>query len=306
MRRAAARAAAALSANWCLLAPGREPPTHAAWHSSTLDGHLRSFVEGAVSAVVLTQNDHEARAHGGRVRGVVTGSRGSVFIKAVDSEKNAAHLSNEARMLQQLGPGVAPELLHEHIEADAGFIVTEAVQPDYRRPSLTPDTQGIALLEALPRRGMETVDDHPWTAGVIDPECPSDVVRWCEKLRSRKWPRVVLHGDFAPNHLASRQGGGPVLMDWEYGSMDGFPGVDAASWVIRVGAMLQDASADTVSSVFTSWACGRDCSGVRMTRDEARAILALTAYWYRDWAGVGRGGSLRASLWAHDVASCSD
>lgn len=302
-RLAAVRAAATLSTGWCLLSPGREPPAQAMWHSPTLDHRLRHFVEKAASAAVLTPLDDR-----GHVLGVVTGSQGRVFIKAVDTASSASSLANEARMLRAVAPACAPMLLDECIEADAGFIVTEVVHPVRRQPSLAPDTRAIELLESLPRDREEDGESHPWIVSLLASGCPTDVERWSKVLHRRRWPLVVLHGDLLPSNIAMRVGGELVLVDWEFGSLAGFPGVDAAQWVIHVGTWSVQASTNVISSVFTSWACGRQFGGTRITRDEARAILALTAYsdYRRHTTALGGGSSdyiqrVRSSLWTYDT-----
>jgi hypothetical protein len=207
-------------------------------------------------------------------------------------------------MLRKLGSACAPELLCEHIEADAGFIVVEAVRTDCRRPSLLPDAQAIELLESLPRYGEEDAENHPWIVSLLTSDCPPDVMRWSKVLRSRRWPLVVFHADFMPYHLATRQGGERVIIDWEYSSLAGFPGIDAAVWVVNVGARHLRASADVISPLFTSWACGRELGGIRMNRDEARAILALAAYFtYRALRGTDPeyAQQVRTSLWTYDI-----
>lgn len=298
-RRAIRRALAALTAAWCLLAPGRKPCGHVAWHHPGLDRLLREYCDEAGSMVVIPRGDGTHR-----VCGLAAGPFGNAFLKVAEGENDAGKLAAEARMLREVGPTCAPELLCEHIEADAGFVVVEAVRIDCRPPSLVPDARAIELLESLPRYGDDDANNHPWIVSLLESGCPPDVERWCGVLRSRRWPLVVFHGDFMPYHLATRRGGDPVLVDWEYSSLSGFPGVDAAVWTVNVGARHLRASADVIASVFTSWACGRELGGVRVTQAEARAILALGAFFtYRALAGSDpeHAQQVRASLWAYDV-----
>lgn len=301
-RRAAVRLAGAVTTGLCVLLPGHEPLTHVVWRNPKLDGQLRAFICDAHSTVVQTQGDGRAHVHA-----VVTGPRGSVFIKAVDTASSARSLANDAIMLRHVGAGCAPRLLHDFIEADAGFLVTEVVRPDRRPPSLTPDPRGVAVLESLPHRGAEFGGCHPWIASSLTPECPPEVARWSEVSRRRRWPVVITHGDFLPCNMATRQDGTPVLVDWENGSLVGFPGVDAAAWMIGVGARFGHVPAHAISSAYVSWVCSRECSGLRIAREEARAILALTAYrMYRgDRSGangpMGRGQRAMVSLWTQDT-----
>ena len=288
-----------MTAAWCLISPGRKPPAHMVWHDVNLDRHLREYREGAASMVVIPRRDGTHR-----VCGLAVGPWGSAFIKVADGEMDTRSLAAEARMLCRVGSACAPKLLGEHIEADAGFVVLEAVRPDCGRPSLLPDARAIELLESLPRHGDEDAETHPWISAMLTSDCPPDMVRWSRMLRSRRWPLVISHADFMPYHLAIRQGGKPVILDWEYGSLAGFPGVDAAMWTVNVGARHLRASAEVIASAFTSWACGRELGGVRMSRDEARAVLALAAYFtYRALGATDpeHAQRVRTALWAYDV-----
>ncbi len=298
-RRARRRTLAAMVAAWCLLSPGRKPPMHVVWHDPGLDRLLRNYCDEAASMVVIPR-----RGGTHRVCGLAAGSRGRAFIKVAEGANDVRSLAAEARMLRKVGSTCAPKLLCEHIEADAGFVVVEAVRLDCRQPSLVPDARAIGLLESLPRHGDEDAESHPWIVSLLESGCPPDVVRWSEVLRSRRWPLVVFHADFMPYHLATRPGGDPVLVDWEYGSLAGFPGVDAAVWAVNVGARHLGASADVISSVFTSWACSRELGGIRMKQEEARAVLALAAYFTH--RALGASGSehaqrVRTSLSTHDI-----
>jgi hypothetical protein len=246
------------------------------------------------------------RGHGThRVCGLAVGAWGGAFIKVAEGTKGVRLLRNEAHMLRTAGPACAPRLLHEHIEVDAGYLVVEAVQPDCRPPSLLPDARVIALLESLPRYGDEVVEDHPWIRSILEsPGCPPDMALWCQMLRGRRWPLVVFHADFMPYHLATRSASEPVLIDWEYGSQAGFPGADAAIWVVNVGARHLRFHADVISSAFTTWASGRELGGIRISRDEARAILALAAYYtyraQRATPSEPEAQRVRSALWTYD------
>jgi len=108
-----------------------------------------------------------------------------------------------------------------------------------------------------------------------------------------------------PYHLAPRSNGEPVVIDWEYGSLAGFPGIDAGLWAVNVGARHLRVPAETISSSFVHWACQREFGGIRMTPHEARAVLALAAYFtYEALAGTDAEAvqRVRASLWAHSDA----
>ena len=303
-RRVARRALAALASAWCLLSPGRRPPAHSGWREYVLDRELRRYCEEASSMVI------HGRGHGThRVCGLATGPWGSAFIKVAEGTKGMRLLANEAQMLRLAAPACAPRLLRERIEADAGYLVVEAVRPDCRPPSQLPSARVMELLESLPRYGAEDVENHPWIRSILgSPECPPDMALWCKTLRGRRWPLVVFHADFMPYHLATRFPDEPVLIDWEYGSLGGFPGADAAIWAVNVGARHLRLPADAISSAFTTWACGRELGGVRVSPTEARAILALAAYFtyraQRATPSEPEAQRVRAALWRYEPDDC--
>jgi hypothetical protein len=58
-----------------------------------------------------------------------------------------------------------------------------------------------------------------------------------EALSNRKWPVVPQHGDLAPWNLL-KTCTGEVAIDWEYGTIQGFPYLDFIQYSLQVGALL--------------------------------------------------------------------
>jgi thymidylate kinase len=57
-------------------------------------------------------------------------------------------------------------------------------------------------------------------------------------LSHKKWPRVILHGDFAPwNILENKSNNQLCAIDWEEGSINGFPHFDFIHYVTQVAAL---------------------------------------------------------------------
>ena len=67
-----------------------------------------------------------------------------------------------------------------------------------------------------------------------------------------------------------------VAIDWEYGRVDGFPGLDFAQYVLQV-AMLIERSAPTSGLLRASALLESDHS-LGLTREESLALVALAAF----------------------------
>lgn len=198
--------------------------------------------------------------------------RAAAFLKWSDRPAGIARLHRERRVLEALPRGLGPAVLYFG-EAGGGVgLLVEALpgRPGVPNPQIPSDA--LAFLEALQRLATVSATEHPWLVRWL--ERPA-VACWAAKLTRRAWPVVPQHGDFTPWNLI-REGRNLRAIDWEYGQLDGFPGVDLAYFVLQVGALIyrwepgharQRAAAQL-----------RRVKWLTLDDGEADALVRLTAY----------------------------
>jgi thiamine kinase-like enzyme len=80
----------------------------------------------------------------------------------------------------------------------------------------------------------------------------------------------------APWNMLRLDDGRLVAIDWEYGRVDGLPGLDLAQFVLQV-AMLIERSAPASGLLRAAALLERDRS-LELTREECLALVALAAF----------------------------
>ena len=114
------------------------------------------------------------------------------------------------------------------------------------------------------------VSDHPWLRRVLNVHPTAEP--WIERLDSRPWIVTPMHGDFAPWNILTVSGSSRCI-DWEYGTLQGFPGVDATYHILQTAFLLKrwtPAMASQKAKTFLENSMG-------FTQREARAVVGLTA-----------------------------
>jgi len=124
-------------------------------------------------------------------------------------------------------------------------------------------------------------------------------------LAGPSWPVVVQHGDVAPWNIMQDSGGDVRALDWEYGSLPGFPHLDLAFYILQTAALMHRWPPEKA----------RDYAVARLTRApwpalepaEALAVVRLAAldtYWKQMEDGQRRGAPLQAwrrRVWAGET-----
>ena len=175
-------------------------------------------------------------------------------------------------------------------------------------PVLLLPAAALAILEQMPvSEGLFNFDEHPWINEVFGNSMAGDA-RF-DVLREKKWPAVLMHGDFAPwniirrkadvgvrqEALGRRQGEDKPMpiaqcpvpnaqcpmpmalcaIDWENGFLQGFFGMDAIHYVLQVALHVEHR--DPAESGATALAQGRGLNGV--SDAEVVALIQLCAEW---------------------------
>jgi hypothetical protein len=197
--------------------------------------------------------------------------RTTAYVKYGESPVATRRLEQEFKVLSGLPDGVGPiPLGFSSIRAGLALLLS-AVEGKPMPGRVLPSPEILALLTKLRIGAVEvSVYDHPWIRRLLDAcRCAEP---WVEALHSTQWAVVPTHGDLAPwNILLSPSG--LRLIDWEYGSLDGFPGVDLAYHVLQAGALLKRWPPTRARSVAVDW-LSRE---MNLSQKQAEALVRLTA-----------------------------
>lgn len=154
------------------------------------------------------------------------------FAKYATMPRARALLANEARMLQVLPEGTAPRLIRYTPFVDGDLLVQSTI-PGRSYPA-TPvlDEAQLALLARLTHDGPRyRAADHPFVVALgQSAHVQRDALEQAiDRLGTSEWPTVWMHGDFAFFNVNSWRAT-CLPFDWECGTEEGFPYVDAAHW----------------------------------------------------------------------------
>jgi hypothetical protein len=159
------------------------------------------------------------------------------YLKLAHSPIAQSRLEREHQMLVALPRGVGPEVLRfGEIKGRTGLLIAPiAGKPLSVR--LPPPPVVWEFVESLQTSESLTIDSHPWIQGLrlLD---RVKVDLWVEQLSRYKWPIAYQHGDLAPWNLLSTCRGRVVAIDWEYGTVQGFPYVDIVQYCLQVALLI--------------------------------------------------------------------
>lgn len=201
--------------------------------------------------------------------------RAALFAKIATRPAARRRLEHEATVLRALPSGFAPRLVaHDRFE-DHDVLIQEAMEGRVLRDTPRDGEAARRYLEALVATAARAADGgHPWLEDMW--ETLPDLRPRIETLAGQRWPIVPVHGDFAPWNLLAGDGR-VVAIDWEYGALDGMPGLDLAYWRLQADALLgrrkpaearRRAAAWVAEALGTSYSC-------------ADALVRVTAGWAR-------------------------
>ena len=233
----------------------------------------RGVLPQAASAVTLVGTPGPAQ----KITVRVLGRQGEVLAYLKYAEKVAARrrLRHEHRMLREIPGGVGPSVLKFGPFADGEALLTTALAGEKLPTTLPPPEELNSFLASLVVSPPVPLETHPWVRLVREQRGP-DLERWFETLAARSWPVVVQHGDFAPWNLL-RWPAGPVgAIDWEYGTLEGFPHLDLAYYILQVAALIQRRTPPRAMDYATSFLMRQP--QLALSAEEARVLIYLSAY----------------------------
>jgi hypothetical protein len=202
--------------------------------------------------------------------GLITG-----YVKASSAAGGIARLRREYEVLSGLPVGVGPIPL--------GFIASEfgavlGLEPVSGRPGRGVLRPPRGLLEVLGGLvGAETVPGslHPWLERLATRPGSHEIEAALDILRAGEWPVVITHGDAAPWNVFVA-GGQVRLLDWEYGTLNGFQHADAVEYILQVACLVKKWSPARAAHQAARWL--EDGSGMVLSGGVASSLVKVTAF----------------------------
>lgn len=192
------------------------------------------------------------------------------YVKYADTAIARARLAHEARILNALPPGLGPKVLRFSEFAEGEALVTTPVAGTTVPPHLRPSNRAVSYLNGLYISHELSLSNHPWVRE-LQQRLGDKVDKWLEPLATKAWSVVFQHGDFAPWNVIRTPQGNLTAIDWEYGSTEGFPYLDALHWVLQVSALIRKWSPSRTRSSAVQ------LFGQGVPAPQAKALISLAA-----------------------------
>lgn len=195
---------------------------------------IHDVLPGSTPAAVLL--DFPWRAEKTVVR--LSDSRGypTGYIKCAVQAVARRRLRNEYEILKQLPDEIGPRPLKYLSTAEQDVLLTSAVPGKSLRPGRSLPAEFGQFLSSLTMGETYSVAAHPWVLTVSRyATIPDEII---DALSGRAWSQVIVHGDLAPWNLFRNSSQTLTAIDWEYASLDGFPGIDLAQCTLQTGVLI--------------------------------------------------------------------
>lgn len=220
------------------------------------------------------------------------------FAKIGLHEDAAGQVRREADFLAGLPSRLAPSPVAHRLFPWGAALFLEALPGFGLRPKMSIPQDLLSTLMTLPKHPLPAGDEHPWLSARADglplPEIRSAIAM----LAERDSPTVLAHGDLAPwNVLVSD--GHHRLIDWEYGTLAGFPHADATHFLLQVASFVKrwppDRSRDFIASRLAE-------SPIALAAAQAHALVTLVAAQaYARSASEGATDKARVQVWRRQL-----
>ena len=177
--------------------------------------------------------------------------------------------------MSRLPPDVGPKVLEFGSFADGEALLIGPVVGKQVPANLKPPAACSDFLASLSTPSRMHLEDHPWVRHIRAQE-GADVEKWFEILSAKTWPVVIQHGDFAPWNLLLRPDGTLAAIDWEYGTLEGFPYLDLAYYILQVSALIHRYAPPQGLARSVTYLTRQSRSS--LSDEEAEVVTRLAAY----------------------------
>ena len=159
------------------------------------------------------------------------------FLKIATTAAAQNNLRNEHAVLMALPPRLGPRPL-KFGSLSCGLVLL--LSPVVGKPlaaTLSPPSGVTHLLGRLTIGSQVSLENHPWISA-LQIRSDSSIASMLAPLARKQWPIAIQHGDFAPWNLLCDDTGGVTAIDWEYGTLAGFPFVDLANYHLQICGLV--------------------------------------------------------------------
>jgi hypothetical protein len=301
------RAGVPLGAREVLVASRERPP---------LEVELARLVNGNAGSIALASGGWGLR-HTPTLVALSAEGTPLAFAKLAGSERSRMLIEREAHLLEAIAArpalrGLAPTLIHAG-PLDGVYANVQTPLAGARAPTrlgaaherflaklegVSRDAAGSAMLGSLRERLPLAGDEAGWLGRIVNSAHAA--------LAGVPLPRTLVHGDFAPFNLRL-DAGSLAGFDWENGTEDGLPVIDALHHELQVGFLLKDWDIARAARSLDRFMTERSRAGLLGAQVRAlQAVYLLDMYLRRLEGGHGPGSALTsryAALLRHVSAS---
>ena len=232
-------------------------------------------------------------------RNLVVGWGRDRLCKVALKESARRRLQAEHHVLSRLPRGLGPQVLRYGSWQSGEALLITPLRGHRVSPNLPPPAGLRGWFNSLQLSPGIEVDAHPHISHLrrARENCVGEIV--CA-LRRRTWPLVVHHGDLAPWNIVQAPTGQVFALDWEYGSLSGFPYLDLVHYSLQVCALIYRWKPVESLHYTVRYLTRPEWPG--LARDEAVALVRLAAFdAYCKSLEDGNGESEPLQIWRRQV-----
>jgi len=196
------------------------------------------------------------------------------YLKYAEKDAARKRLRQERQMLCSIPEGAGPELLKYGTMGNGEAMLTTPVSGKPLPATLPPAGDLTDFSTSLAPQPVP-VAAHPWVRRIRERSTP-ELDIWFEALTGKEWSVTIQHGDFTPWNVLRRSDGTLGAIDWEYGTLEGFPYLDLAYYSLQTSALIYHRSPSRAAEYTAQYLAGHP--RLALSNVEARALTSLAAY----------------------------
>jgi len=155
------------------------------------------------------------------------------YLKYGEKPAAMARLQQEYANLNSLPEGLGPRVLMFGEFAE-GLALVLAPVPGRSLPArISSLANADKFILRLVTGDIHDAANHPWIRHMLERH-NGMIAPWVEAFANATYPVVIQHGDFAPWNIYQDSSGIMTAIDWEYGTLAGFPYLDQAFFMFQV------------------------------------------------------------------------
>ncbi len=235
---------------------------------------IRDVLPGAHCAALLEGHPGPTQKCTVQLRdenGIVLG-----YLKYAEKEAARKALQQERRMLSGLPEVIAaPKLLKHGLLGNGDALLISPLSGKHLPAALPPVAGLYDFLMSFVVLPPVPIANHPWVQHIRG-SSEHELDNWFEALSGKDWPVVIHHGDFAPWNVLRKWDGGLAAIDWERGTLQGFPYLDLAYFILQTSLLIYQYTPFRAAEYAAKYLTRQP--QLAFSSAEARALVCLAAY----------------------------